>query len=155
MSRRLFELAVRARRYVGRTGNSPRAPEGARPTARRQLGNELTQFSFRLAFMIDIAYVSIGALGGAAVGRASAPSAPPAAFPPACNLNSPSRESDLSLGIMKIPRLAAPFVARAPQGRRDDTNPLSFRAVARNPHRPDRAIRFPVPCSLFPTYLLH
>jgi hypothetical protein len=57
--------------------------------------------------MIDIAYVSIGALGGAAVGRASAPSAPPAAFPPACNLNSPSRESDLSLGIMKIPRLAA------------------------------------------------
>lgn len=83
MSRRFFELAVRARRYVGRTTNPSRAPRGPRPTARRQLGGELTQFSFRLAFMIDLAYVGVGALGGAAVGRASAPNAPPVA-PPVC-----------------------------------------------------------------------
>jgi len=39
------------------------------------LGNEVTQFSFRLALVIDLAYVGIGALGGAAVGRASAATA--------------------------------------------------------------------------------
>lgn len=81
MSRRFFELAVRARRYVARTTNPSRAPQGPRLTARRQLGQaagELTQFSFRLALVIDLAYVGIGALGGAAVGRASAPTTPPA-----------------------------------------------------------------------------
>jgi hypothetical protein len=89
MSRGFFELAVRARRYVGRTTNASRAPRGPRLTARRQLGGgELTQFSFRLAFVIDLAYVGIGALGGAAVGRASAPNGPPVAPPPACHADS-------------------------------------------------------------------
>jgi hypothetical protein len=93
MSRRFFELAVRARRYVARTTNPSRAPRGPRPTARRQLGQsggELTQFSFRLALVIDLAYVGIGALGGAAVGRASAPGAPPAAAAPQCRPPFPS-----------------------------------------------------------------
>ena len=44
MSGRLFELAVRAR-----------------------------QFSLRLAFMIDVAYIGLGALGGAALGRVAGP----------------------------------------------------------------------------------
>jgi hypothetical protein len=72
MSHRFIELAVRARRLVTR---APGRSAGARPrpTARRQIGEELTQFSFRLALVIDLAYVGIGALGGAAVGRASAP----------------------------------------------------------------------------------
>lgn len=90
MPRRFFELAVRARRYVGRTTSASRAPRGQRLTARRQLG-ELTQFSFRLAFIVDLAYVGIGALGGAAVGRASAPNAPPIASPPACRADSLTR----------------------------------------------------------------
>jgi len=77
MSRRFFELAIRARRLVTRTARPSRAPRGSRLTARRQLGGELTQFSFRLAFMVDLAYVGLGALGGAAVGRATTPGAPP------------------------------------------------------------------------------
>jgi hypothetical protein len=89
MSGRFFELAVRARRYVARTTNPSRAPRGPRLTARRQLGGELTQFSFRLALVIDLAYVGIGALGGAAVGRASATTAPPAAAPSQCRPPSP------------------------------------------------------------------
>jgi hypothetical protein len=77
MSRRFFELAVRARRLVTRTTRpTSRAPGGTRLTARRQLGEELTQFSFRLALLIDIAYVGVGALAGAAVGRASSSNAP-------------------------------------------------------------------------------
>jgi hypothetical protein len=75
MSRRFFELAVRARRLVTRTTTPARAPRGTRLTARRQLGGELTQFSFRLAFMIDLSYVGLGALGGAAVDRATSPNA--------------------------------------------------------------------------------
>ena len=55
MSRRFFELAVLARRSVARTTGG------------------LTQFSFRVAFVIDLAYMGIGALGGAAVGRATTP----------------------------------------------------------------------------------
>ena len=55
MPARLIELAIRAH---------------------RQLGGELTEFSFRLAFVIDLAYVGLGALGGAALGRAAAPLAP-------------------------------------------------------------------------------
>ena len=47
MPARLIELAVRARR-----------------------------FSFRLALIIDLAYVGFGALGGAALGRAIMPPAP-------------------------------------------------------------------------------
>src|SRR5437868_5899024 len=86
MSRRFFELAVRARRLVTRTTTPSRAPRGTRLTARRQLGGELTQFSFRLAFMIDLAYVGLGALGGAAVGRATSPNASVAArAAPACS----------------------------------------------------------------------
>lgn len=73
MSSRFFELAVRARRFVTRTAPPSRASTGVRLTARRQLGGELREFSFRLAFVIDLAYVGVGALGGAAVGRATAP----------------------------------------------------------------------------------
>lgn len=71
--RRFLELVVQARRRVltPRIANVTPA-RGGRPTARRQLGGELTRFSFRLALVIDLAYVGIGALGGAAVGRASA-----------------------------------------------------------------------------------
>jgi hypothetical protein len=80
MSPRIFELAVRARRFVARSTNPSHAPRGQRFTARRQLGEggggELTQFSFRLALVIDLAYVGIGALGGAAVGRASVTGVP-------------------------------------------------------------------------------
>ena len=94
MSRRFFELAVRARRCVSRAANASRAPRGARLTARRQVGGELTQFSFRLAFMIDLAYVGIGALGGAAVGRASAPTAPGAAPLPRCGADAAATPGD-------------------------------------------------------------
>ena len=55
MAGRLIDLAVRARRRITPT---------------------LTQFSFRLAFVIDLAYVGMGALGGAAVARAAAAPAP-------------------------------------------------------------------------------
>ena len=62
---RLIELAIRAHRQLG--------------------GGERTQFSFRLAFVIDLAYIGLGALGGAALGRASAPLAPTGQqVPPAC-----------------------------------------------------------------------
>ena len=114
MSRRFFELAVRARRYVSRAANASRAPRGARLTARRQVGGELTQFSFRLAFMIDLAYVGIGALGGAAVGRASAPNAPPVAPNPACQADSLSQHGhgagpNASIGPMRSPAADTPF----------------------------------------------
>jgi hypothetical protein len=82
MSRRFLELAVRARRLV--TPASRRAaPDGLRPATRRHVGRALTQFSFRLAFMIDLACVSLGALGGAAIGRAT--SAPNDEQPTACS----------------------------------------------------------------------
>jgi hypothetical protein len=62
---RLIELAIRARRQLG--------------------GGERTQFSFRLAFVIDLAYIGLGALGGAALGRAAAPLTPAGEqSPPAC-----------------------------------------------------------------------
>ena len=64
---RLIELAIRARRQLGGGGG------------------ELTQFSFRLAFVIDLAYIGLGALGGAALGHASAPLSPAGQHsPPAC-----------------------------------------------------------------------
>jgi hypothetical protein len=75
MPRRLIDLVVRARRLVTHVPKS-QARGRSRVTARRQLGDEVTQFSFRLALVIDLAYVGIGALGGAAVGRASAATAP-------------------------------------------------------------------------------
>ena len=73
MQRRFFQLVVRARRLVrpASDGSSPGARR-PRPTGRRQVGSELTQFSFRLAFVIDVAYIGVGALGGAAIGRATA-----------------------------------------------------------------------------------
>jgi hypothetical protein len=108
MSRRFFELAVRARRYVARTTNPSRAPRGPRLTARRQLGqpgSELTQFSFRLALVMDLAYVGIGALGGAAVGRASAPTTPPAEAASQCPASS---RSDSSAALSTLPNAAGP-----------------------------------------------
>ena len=87
MSQRFIELAVRACRLV-----TPALPadgrDPARPTARRQVGNELTQFSFRLAFVIDLAYVGLGALSGAAIGRFALP--PNDSPPSACSVT-PSR----------------------------------------------------------------
>lgn len=69
---RFIELVIRVRRLVARAPERVGLANGRTPhTAKRQVGESLTQFSFRLAFMIDIAYVSIGALGGAAVGRAT------------------------------------------------------------------------------------
>jgi uncharacterized protein (DUF1778 family) len=98
MPRRLIDLVVRARRLVARVPES-QARGRSRVTARRQLGNEVTQFSFRLALVIDLAYVGIGALGGAAVGRASATTAPAATIPEpsrSCPADSaPRSESDL------------------------------------------------------------
>ena len=108
MSRRFFELAVRARRYVARTTNPSRAPRGARLTARRQLGQsggELTQFSFRLALVIDLAYVGIGALGGAAVGRASASTTPPAEVVSQCPASS---RPDSPMALSPLPNAARP-----------------------------------------------
>jgi hypothetical protein len=65
MPGRLIELAIRAHRQLG--------------------GRELTEFSFRLAFVIDLAYIGLGALGGAALGRASTPLPPTGQpLPPAC-----------------------------------------------------------------------
>jgi len=62
MPGRLIELAIRAHRQRGR--------------------RQLTEFSFRLAFVIDLAYIGLGALGGAAVGRAAPPLAPTGQQPP-------------------------------------------------------------------------
>ena len=78
--RRFIELVVRVRRLVGR------APERG----------TLTQFSFRLAFMIDIAYVGMGALGGMAIGRA--PLATPTATQSpvrACRVDSARHGADM------------------------------------------------------------
>ena len=73
MQRRFIQLVVRARRLVTPAPTSPASSaKHTRLTGRREVGTELTQFSFRLAFMIDLAYVGVGALGGAAIGRASA-----------------------------------------------------------------------------------
>jgi hypothetical protein len=86
MPARLIELAVRARRLVAPVSRAPRSAGTGHLTARRQLGGTVTQFSFRLAFMIDLAYVGLGALGGAALGRAAGPVSPPlaSATPSAC-----------------------------------------------------------------------
>ena len=105
MSRRFFELAVRARRLATRSVDLSRAPRGPRVTARRQVGGELTQFSFRLAFIIDLAYVGFGALGGAAVERATGPDASVIAqhAAPACADASPTYSPTSS---QSVPRLA-------------------------------------------------
>ena len=93
MARRFIQLAVHARRLVRRASSSTRSVL----PGRRQVGSELTQFSFRLAFVIDLVYVGVGALGGAAVGRATAPLALAAepvtvasAHGPACTADVPA-----------------------------------------------------------------
>lgn len=68
-SRRFVELVVRAHRFV-LPARSPARRGAANGSARRQVGTG-TQFSFRLAFMIDLAYVSMGAVGASAVTRAA------------------------------------------------------------------------------------
>jgi hypothetical protein len=119
MPRRFFELAIRGRRFIARTVPS-RAPGGSRLTARRQLGGELTQFSFRLAFMIDLAYVGLGALGGAAVGRATTADAPAVGprVAPACS----DRGWPVTADTAVVPN--APASARAG----DSNAPASARA---------------------------
>lgn len=89
MPRHFLDLAVRACRVVAPATSSSHPPKGPRPTARRQLGGQITAFSFRLAFVVDLAYVGMGALGGAAVGRATAPT-PSAAVQslPSCSADS-------------------------------------------------------------------
>jgi hypothetical protein len=77
MQSRFAQLAISARRLVTHSPTAA-AATGKRLTGRRQIASELTQFSFRLAFAIDLAYVGIGALGGAAIGRAVGPTHPPA-----------------------------------------------------------------------------
>jgi len=90
MPGRFIELAVRARRLVAPIVRAPRTSGGVRLTGRRQLGGELTQFSFRLAFVIDLAYVGLGALGGAALGRGLPPASPTAdQKPPAACVAAP------------------------------------------------------------------
>ena len=91
MSRHFLELAVRARRFVA----LPPRPGGARVATRRQVGTELTRFSFRLAFMIDLAYVSLGALGGAAIGQAASA---PNESPPAVCAAAPRSAAGLGAG---------------------------------------------------------
>ena len=66
---------------IGASRQSTSAP---RATGRRQVGSQLTRFSFRLAFAIDLAYIGIGALGGAAVTHAAGSPAQPAAVAPSC-----------------------------------------------------------------------
>jgi hypothetical protein len=66
---RLIELVVRARRLVTRTTT----PSRARLAAPRQARRALTQFSLRLAFVVDLAYIGIGGVGGALIGRATVP----------------------------------------------------------------------------------
>lgn len=100
MPRRLFELAVRARRFVSRSSGRSRASQSRRLTGRRQIGDELTQFSFRLAFVIDLAYVGVGALGGAAIGRATSPG----------SAGGPARVScaDATNSAVRLPNVACP-----------------------------------------------
>jgi hypothetical protein len=90
MSRRFVELVVRARRLVIRAPErSAAARQRRRLTATRQVGGELTQVSFRLALVIDLAYVGVGALGGVAVARAAGPASPaPNHGPLACTPDS-------------------------------------------------------------------
>ena len=75
MQPRFIQLAIGARRLVTRTPKHI-ASVSKGLTGRYQAGSELTQFSFRLAFAIDLAYVGIGALGGAAIGHAATVSSP-------------------------------------------------------------------------------
>jgi hypothetical protein len=112
MSRRFLELVVHARRLVTRAPSAPRGKSPrARATGRRQIGDELTQFSFRLAFMIDLAYVGVGVLGGAAVGRASVSSAPAAVAPPAVSCPAYSIATPPSNDATMVPNDTTPMAA--------------------------------------------
>jgi|SRR5687768_6088272 len=87
MSRRFIEVVVRARRLLSRPPS--RAKSSLHVAGGRQVGEEHTQFSFRLAFMIDLVYVGMGALGGAAMSRdAVAPPAPSPAVVERCAADS-------------------------------------------------------------------
>ena len=70
---RFVEFVVRARRLAI---HGPTRASRDVSSARRQVTGEVAQFSFRLAFMIDLAYIGLGALGGAAVNRATRPATP-------------------------------------------------------------------------------
>jgi hypothetical protein len=107
MSRRFIELVVRVRRLVTR-GPERRAStrQRRRLTARRQVGGELTQFSFRLALVIDLAYVGVGALGGVAVGRAAGPASPaPDHAPLACIADSAAQSG---MPARAVPNVSIP-----------------------------------------------
>jgi hypothetical protein len=126
MSRRLFELVVRARRLVTPAAEQPaRGRTRVRLTAKRQVGGELSQFSFRLALMIDLAYIGVGALGGAAVGRASASTTdvPTAPVVRACTTDSTSA------------KMLSPAAPNADRSVTDSVAPH----IA--PTRPSRAVR--------------
>jgi hypothetical protein len=101
MSRQFIELVIRARRFVTRAATqSIRAHGHPRRTAGRQMGGEITQFSFRLALVIDLTYIGIGALGGAAVERGSAAVRPGAPTPMrACATDSTSGGGVLPLAL--------------------------------------------------------
>jgi hypothetical protein len=117
MSRRFVELVVRARRFVARVPSRV-SPSGdrRRPTARRQVDRELTQFSFRFALLVDLAYVGIGALGGVALGRAAGPGD--------------------SIAPCTAPAIAEPAPPELPNAR---SAPIDSSAVS--PSRPIRLIR--------------
>ncbi len=87
--RRFIELVICVRQLVARTPTRVVSTQGrAQVSARRQVGRTVSQFSFRLAFMIDVAYVGIGALGGTAIERAL--NTATSASPPACSLDTQS-----------------------------------------------------------------
>lgn len=111
MSRRFVELVVGARRFVTR-GPGRLSGVPVRRTARRGVGEGLTQFSFRLALVIDLAYVGIGALGGAAIGRAAAPSS--TAPLPHCDGGRSSSPTPPGGGPTGLPAMAdtLPFMRR-------------------------------------------
>jgi hypothetical protein len=95
-SRRFVELVVLARRFVVPGSRDATAPS-PRATGRRQIGGEVTRFSFRLALMIDLAYVGAGALGGSALHTAiNTPSGFDTAV--ACQGRATHRSPDLSAG---------------------------------------------------------
>jgi hypothetical protein len=121
MSRRFVELVVRARRLVTRAPAHPHAdPARARVTGRRQVGGELTQFSFRLAFMIDVAYVGVGALGGAAISRASVSDAPATSPPAAASCRPDTSAAPAPIDTLSTPN-GVPLIAPARVVDRHDT----------------------------------
>ena len=77
MSRRFFELGIRACRFVTNSASSSITAPKVPAVGPRQSGGALTRFSFRLAFVIDLTYVGLGALGGAALGHTASPTPVP------------------------------------------------------------------------------